>query len=194
MQSLTLKLKQASAVLGVPPKDLQNLVQLGVIRPARRNSVCWFDTNLLLEAKVAFYLKQTLGSSSDLLARFTEAFSKNLGKAKMGDVGDVCLRSRPLNSTDALEIKIPLRSLARELEDQIPRASAYKDLPEGRKKKRAGWKKDFLRNVKKAAADLGDISEEEILRTVREYRSGRKKLPEITVVARSKNKTAWRRS
>jgi len=54
MQSLTLKLKQASAVLGVPPKDLQNLVQLGVIRPVRRNSVCWFDTNLLLEAKVAF--------------------------------------------------------------------------------------------------------------------------------------------
>ena len=95
MQNLTLKLKQASAVLGVPPKDLQNLVQLGVIRPVRRNRVCWFDTNLLLEAKVAFYLKETLGSSSDLLARFTEAFSKNLGKAKMADLGDVCLRSRP---------------------------------------------------------------------------------------------------
>jgi len=47
MQSLALKLKQASAVLGVPPKDLQNLVQLGVIRPARCNRVCWFDTNLL---------------------------------------------------------------------------------------------------------------------------------------------------
>ena len=46
-------------MLGVPPEDLQNLVQLGVIRPARRNSVCWFDTNLLLEAKVACYLKQT---------------------------------------------------------------------------------------------------------------------------------------
>ena len=55
MQSITLKLKQASAVLGVPPKALQYLVQLGVVRPARRNSVCWFDTNLLLEAKVAFY-------------------------------------------------------------------------------------------------------------------------------------------
>lgn len=183
-----LKLKQASAVLGVPPKDLQNLVQLGVIRPVRRNSVCWFDTNLLLEAKVAFCLKLTLGSSSDLLARFTEAFSKNLGKAKMGDLTDICLRSRPLNGTDAVEIKIPLRSLARELEEHIPRAAAYKDLPKGRKK--AGWKKDFLRNVQKAAADLGDISEEEILRTVREYRSGRKKLPEITVVARSKKKTA----
>ena len=189
MQSLTLKLKQASAVLGVPPKDLQNLVQLGVIRPARRNSVCWFDTNLLLEAKVAFYLKQTLGSSSDLLARFTKAFSKNLGKAKkMGDGGDICLRSRPLNGTSAVEIKIPVRSLARELGEQIPLASVQKDLPKGRKK--AGWKKSFLRSAQRAAADLGDISEEQILKTVREYRSRRKKPPEITVVARTKTKTA----
>jgi hypothetical protein len=188
MQNLTFKLKQASALLGVPPKDLQNLVQLGVIRPARRNSVYWFDANLLLEAKVAFYLKETLGSSSDLLARFTEVFSKTLGKIKMSDLKDTCLRSRPVNGTIAVEIKIPVRSLAQELEEQIPLAAAYKDLPRGRK--RPGWKKDFLRSVQKAAADLGNISEEEILKTVRESRSGPKKLPEITVVARSKKKTA----
>ena len=187
MQSITLKLKQASAVLGVPPKYLQNLVQLGVIRPARRNRVCWFDTNLLLEAKVAFCLKETLGSSSDLLARFTEAFAKNLGKTKMGHGGDISLRSRPLNGSTAVEIKIPVRSLARELEDRIPLASAYKDLPKGRK--RSGWKKGFLRSVQNAAADLGNISEKEILKTVHEYRLGRKKLPEITVVARTKKKT-----
>jgi hypothetical protein len=137
---------------------------------------------------VAFYLKETLGSSSDLLARFTEAFSKNLGKAKMADLGDICLRSRPLNGTSAVEIKIPVRSLARELGEQIPLASVYKDLPKGRK--RAGWKKSFLQSAQKAAADLGDISEEQILKTVREYRLGRKKPPEITVVARTKTKTA----
>ena len=188
MQTVTLKLKQASIVLGVPPKDLQNLVQLGVIQPVRRDRVCWFDTNLLLKAKVAFYLKESLGSSSDLLARFTEALSQKLDKADTGTLEDICLRSRPFNGTDAVEIKIPVRSLARELEDQIPLASAYKDLPKGRK--RPGWKKDFLRSVQKAAADLGDISKEEILRTVRENRLGRKKQPEITVVARSKKKTA----
>jgi hypothetical protein len=188
MQTVTLKLKQASVVLGVPPKDLQNLVQMGVIRPARRRNVCWFDASVLLEAKVAFYLKESLGSSSDLLARFTEALSQSLDRAKMSDLGDICLRSRPLNGTDAVEIRIPVRSLARELEDQLPLASAYKDLPKGRK--RAGWRKDFLRSVRKAAADLGDISEEKILKTVREYRSGRKKPPEITVVARTKKKTA----
>jgi hypothetical protein len=188
MQTVNLKLKQASVVLGVHPKDLQNLVQLGVIRPARRNSVFWFDTNLLLKAKVAFYLKDALGSSSDLLARFTDALSQDLGKIETKDLRDICLLSRPLNGTDAVEIKIPVRSLARELEDQIPLASAHKDLPKGRK--RAGWKKQFLQNLQKAAGDLGDISEQNILEAVREYRSGRKKLPEITVVARTKKKTA----
>lgn len=188
MQRVTLKLKQASVVLGVPPKDLQNLVQLGVIRPARRNNVCWFDANLLLKAKVAFYLKESLGSSSDLLARFTQALSQDLGKVETKDLRDVYLCSRPLDGTDGVEIKIPVRSLARQLEDQIPLALAYKDFPKGRK--RAGWKKEFLQNIKKAARDLGDISEENILKAVREYRSGRKKLPEITVVARTKKKTA----
>lgn len=188
MQTITLKLKQASVVLGVPPKDLQNLVQMGVIRPQRRRNVCWFDTSVLLEAKVAFYLKNSLGSSSELLARFTEAFSQNLGPAETMGLRDICLRSRPVNGSEAVEIKIPIRSLARELEKQIPLASASKDLPKGRK--RPGWKKDFLRSMQKAAVDLGDISEQDILKTVRENRTGRKKLPEITVVARSKEKTA----
>lgn len=187
MQNVTFKLKQASVVLGVPPKDLQNLVQLGVIRPIRRNSVFWFDTDLLVKAKVAFYLKQCLGSSSELLACFTEALPQDLVTATR-KVRDVCLRSRPLNSSDAVEIKIPLRALARELADQIPLAAAFKDLPRGRK--RPGWKREFLQSVLKAAGDLGGISEEKILSSVREYRSGRKKPPEITVVARPKKKTA----
>ena len=186
MQTPRFKLKQASAVLGVPPKDLQNLVQFGILRPMRRNHVYWFDTNLLLQAKVALYLKETLGSSSELLAGFNEAMGKRLGSARIGE--DIRLRSRPLDAPDAVEIRIPFRALARELEGQIPRASTYQDLPKGRK--RAGWKKDFVRNVRKAAADLGPISDEKILGTVRAYRSRRKKLPEITVVVRTKKKTA----
>ncbi len=188
MQNLSFKLKQASAVLGVAPKDLQNLVQLGVIHAPRRNRVCWFDMDLLLQAKVAFYLKQTLGSSSDLLARFTAALVKDSGRIKTGDIEDIRLRSRPFEEADTVEIKIPLRALARELQSQIPVASTHRDLPKGRK--RAGWKKEFLRSVQKAAADMGDISEEEILKTIRESRSRRKKLPEISVVARTKKKTA----
>ncbi len=187
MHSVRLKLKQASAVLGVPPKDLQNLVQLGVIRPVRRNGVCWFDTLLLLNAKVAFYLKESLGSSSDLLTCFTEVLSRNLEEASIGDLRDIRLRSRPLDGAGAVEIKIPMRFLARELEGQIPLASTYRDLPKGRK--RPGWKKDFLRSVQQAAAGLGELSEEDILKVVRQSRSG-KKLPEITVVARTKKKTA----
>ena len=183
MLNVTLKLKQASAVLGVPPKDLQNLVQLGVIRPLRRGGTYWFDTHLLLKAKVAFYLRQSLGSSSDLLAKFTEALSRNLGQK------DIRLLSRPVNGADAVQVKIPIRALAQELESQLPLAAAYRDLPRGRK--RAGWKREFLRSLQKAAADLGGVSEQQILKSVREYRSGpKKRLPEITVIARTKKKTA----
>ena len=50
--TVELKLKQASAVLGVSAKELQNLVQLKVIRPPRRDNFHWFDRRLLLEALV----------------------------------------------------------------------------------------------------------------------------------------------
>jgi hypothetical protein len=43
MKGIELKLKQASAVLGVTPKDLQNLVQFKVLSPVRRDSFYWFD-------------------------------------------------------------------------------------------------------------------------------------------------------
>jgi len=224
MQNIRLKLKQASAVLGVSPKDLQNLVQFGVLRPAQRNRVFWFDMDLLLQAKVAFYLKDSLGSSSDLLARFTTALSQNLVGGKLSELKDVSLRSRPASSKDAVEIRIPLRSLAMELEKQLPRASVSRDLPRGRK--RAGWKKDFLQCLEAAAAEMGNVSEEDVLKTIQETRgmlarrkrrpvpeklsqskqsmkqssdevrgprkpsSTRKKLPEITVVASAKTKTA----
>ena len=75
MEAVELKLKQASAVLGVAPKDLQNLVQFKVLRPSRRDKVYWFDNRLLLEAKIAFYLKDSLGTSTDVLTLFARALS-----------------------------------------------------------------------------------------------------------------------
>jgi hypothetical protein len=178
MQILKLKLKQASAILGVSPKELQNLVQLRVLRPSLRNQVYWFDFSLLLQAKVAFYLKESLGSSSDRLARFTRTLAINLKNNQLDDLQDVSLRSRPVTGKDPVEIKIPLRSLALELKKALPRAAACRDLPRGRK--RPGWKKDFLRSLQAAAVQMGDVSDDEILKTVRETRgtlARRKRLP-----------------
>ena len=56
--------------------------------------------------------------------------------------------------------------------------------------KETGMEEEFLAEHPDGCRRCGDISEEEILETVREHRSGRKKLPEITVVARTKKKTA----
>ena len=43
-----LKLKQASAVLQVAPKELQNLVQFGVVKPKRMEGTYGFDSGTLL--------------------------------------------------------------------------------------------------------------------------------------------------
>jgi DNA-binding transcriptional MerR regulator len=179
MQTLELKLKQASAVLGVSPKELQNLVQLNVLKPSRRDAYYWFNTRQLLEAKVAFYLKESLGASTDVLALFTEALSAGISDEDWTKFRYLRLTSRPARGREALEVRIPLRNLAKELEEQLPRAQLYKDLPRGRK--RAGWKREFVRSLEAAAADLAEVTPEEIRSAIRGYRGERRGLPEVTV-------------
>jgi hypothetical protein len=179
MRTVELKLKQASAVLGVDPKDLQNLVQFKVLHPPRRDSVYWFDNRLLLEAKVAFYLKESLGTSTEVLARFTQALSNNLKEEEPTRFRYVWLRSRPASGREPIEVRIPLRNLAKELEQQLPRAAVHQDLPRGRK--RPGWKREFARSLEAAARDLSGVTESQIIEAVRGYRAEKKRLPEITV-------------
>jgi len=181
MQAVELKLKQASAVLGMPPKELQNLVQFGVVRPQRRRGLCVFDTYSLYEAQVAEYFKAALGTRTERLAKFVEAFSVCLKNQSPVVPDFVVFKSEIPPAMDLMEIKLPLKELTAFIEARLQRLALYKDVPRGRK--RAGWKQQFLDTLKEAAADLGDVSPDEITRTVREYRKSRKHKPEITVVA-----------
>ena len=182
------KLKQASAVLGVPAKDLQNLVQLKVICPPRRDNIYWFDCRRLLEAKVAFYLKESLGSSSELLSLFTETLSQSLGAGDPKRRRYVSLRSRPLGGTQSIDIRIPVGSLARELEAGLPQAQRSPDLPRGRR--RTDWKVKMSEVLEKAAKQMGEVTAAEAQNEVTAYRSSRRSLPEVTVVDNASLKTA----
>src|ERR1700688_3654148 len=77
-----LKLKQASAVLKMEPKELQNLAQFGVVKPRRSEGTYFFDTSTLLVAKVASYLKECLGTRTSVLSKLMEAFSASEEKLK----------------------------------------------------------------------------------------------------------------
>ena len=76
---------------------------------------------------------------------------------------------------------MPLRELKKEVEENLPLAEAYKDLPRGRK--RRGWKEEMASTLQQAGQDIGDVSEQEIASRVRAYQSQRKKPPEIRLVA-----------
>lgn len=82
-----------------------------------------FDAQLLLEAKIAFYLKESLGIPTDLLVRFPMALSNTLKQQDASKLRYLCLRSLPPGGCESIEVRIPVRSLAKELEERraLPR-------------------------------------------------------------------------
>jgi hypothetical protein len=182
MSRQKLKLKQASAVLQVQPKELQNLVQFGVVKPQRSRGTYLFDVKVLLAAKVALYLKESLGTRTSVLSKLMDAFSASEEKFMTQNPNYVVFSCRLTAEEEPIKLGVPFRALEEQVEERMNRADLYKDLPRGRK--RRGWKKEFLESLSEAAKDIGKISEEEILRTVRSYRK-EKGAPEITVAAES---------
>jgi hypothetical protein len=175
-----LKLKQASAVLQMRPKELQNLVQFGIVKPRRSAGTYWFDTNTLLVAKVASYLKESLGTRTRVLSKLMEVFSASEKELRSENPLYVVFRCRFTAEEEPIKLWVPFRAFGEQIEERIRRADLYKDLPRGRK--RRGWRKEFLRSLAEAAKDIGEISEEEISLAVQTYRK-EKRAPEITVAA-----------
>ena len=175
-----LKLKQASAVLEIQPKELQNLVQFGVVKPKRSKGTYFFDSDTLLVAKVAFYLKESLGTRTNVLSKLMDVFSASEEELKTENPKYVIFRCWLAAGEEPIKLGVPFRTFGEQIEERMNRAELYKDLPRGRK--RRGWKKEFLESLTEAAKDLGKVSAEEILRTIRAYRRERR-VPEITVAA-----------
>jgi hypothetical protein len=182
MQRQGLKLKQASAVLQIQPKELQNLVQFGVVRPKRSEGTYFFDTDTLLVAKVAFCLKESLGTRTSVLSKLMDVFLASEKELKSENPKYIVFKCRLSAEEEPLKVGVPFRALGEQLQEQLIRADLYRDLPPGRK--RRGWKKKFLDSLTEAAKDIGEVSEEEVLRTVRAFRKERR-APEITVAAES---------
>jgi hypothetical protein len=180
MPQRALKLKQASAVLKVQPKHLQNLVQFGVVKPKRVDGTYLFDREALLTAKVAFRLKESLGTRANVLTKLIEVFRASEKVLRRVNPEYVVFTCRVSAAEEPIKLGVPFRSLGEQIEQGMSRAELYRDMPRG--PKRAGWKKEFLEALSEAAKDIGDISEEEIQRTVRNYRDERR-MPEITVAA-----------
>jgi hypothetical protein len=182
MNRQRLKLKQASAVLQMHPKELQNLVQFGVVKPSRSEGTYFFDTKALLVAKVAFYLKESLGTRTSVLSKLMRAFSASEEKLKAENPKYIVFNCRLGTEEEPIKLGVPFRSFGEQIEERMGKAELYKDIPRGRK--RRGWKKEFLEALNKAAKDIGEVSEEEISRAVRTDRRV-KHVPEITVAAES---------
>jgi hypothetical protein len=109
-----------------------------------------------------------------------EAFSACEDKLKAANPKYIVFSCRLGTEEEPIKLGVPFRTFGEQIEERMGRADLYKDMPRGRK--RRGWKKEFLESLTEAAKDIGEVSEEEISRTVRTYRR-EKRAPEITVAA-----------
>ena len=182
-----LKLKQASAVLKMEPKELQNLVQFGVVKPRRSEGTYFFDAGTLFVAKVASYLKQSLGTRTSVLCKLMEAFSSAEEEIKVLNPKYIVFNCRLASEDEPIQLGVPFRALGARIQERMGKVELYRDLPRG--KKRQGWKKEFLASLTKAARDLEEVSDEEILHTVRSYRK-EWRAPEITVTVQGQETQA----
>ena len=160
-------------------------MQLGVLRPRRAGAVYYFDRKALVSAKVALYLKDSLGASTRYLRAFTRAVSKVRGFAT-GEAQAVRVQSGARDE-QPVSILIPLGGLVAELDERLPLAEQARDLPRGRK--RAGWRNELRAALTQGANDLEGVSQAAIAQTITAYRRERKK-PELTVVAEAVEATA----
>ena len=178
MPQRALKLKQAGAVLKLPPKELQNLVQFGVVKPRRIEGKYLFDKETLLTAKIAFCLKDSLRIRGNVLARLIDVFRASEKDLRQNNADYIVFTCQTCRDEEPIKLTVPLRSFKEQIDQSLSRAVLYKDMPRGRK--RAGWKKEFLKTISEAAKDLGEVSEMEIQRTIRNYREKRR-VPEVTI-------------
>lgn len=156
------------------------MVQFGVVKPKRIEGTYVFDKEALLAAKIAFRLKELLGTRSNVLARLIDVFRASEKGFRRKNPAYIVFTCRPSPEEEPIKLGVPFRSFAAEVDEGLSRAALYKDMPRGRK--RAEWKKEFLATISEAAKDPGELSDEEIQRTLRSYREERR-VPEITVAA-----------
>lgn len=169
-----LKLKQASSVLDLDPKELQNLVQFNIVSPQMSGDRYLFKTADLCRALVANTLKTRLGMKTQSVRTVLDSTHLSWDKLLVAKPSwlffHIPLRD---NGKDELQVKVPFRQMASAMEKRLNKVALYRDLPRGRK--RPGWKKEFMAVLRQAASEMGNVSEEEIWKEVAEYRKARRK-------------------
>ena len=179
-----LKLKQASAVLETSPKELQNLVQFGVVSPRRKAGLFVFDLEVLYAAKIALFLKKALGTNTEMLSAFVQVLTEHLRSLPDSRQDVIVFKSRPAAAEMAIEVIVPFRKLTRQVEERMKVAELYQDLPRGRK--RPGWKAEFLATLQEAAKDMAIRDSADVANIVRTYRAARRRKTEVTIETTAK--------
>ncbi len=148
-----LKLKQASSVLRIDHKKLENLIQYGVIRPPQSEGTYFFDANALMLAKVASYLQESLGTGTFVLSKLVEAFSAAEEQLRSDNPEYIVFACRLTAQEEPIKLGVPFRTFREQIEERMSRTDLQQDLPSGTQRRR-GW---IPKPLTDAAKDIGEV-------------------------------------
>ncbi len=176
MTSMQLKTGQVAAVLGITPKQIQNDVDAGYVRPTvagqGRGSTRLYSVEDVVRIKVLEILVQAYGlerqRAATLLAR---AWPRRLTPSTKVLVIPPAVTSSD-EGIDLEPIRLPLGAIVKTTTQRIHRV-----LEEYREKKRGrpvGWSQQMRQALTDVSASLQGASDEQIRREIAAYRATRR--------------------
>src|SRR5262249_10143399 len=85
-------------------------VQFGVVKPQRSAGTYFFDMKMLLAAKVALYLKESLGTSTSVLSKLMNVFSASEAKLRTQNRNYVVFNCRLTAEEEPIKLGVPFRA------------------------------------------------------------------------------------
>ena len=90
----------------------------GVVKPERSAGTYFFDMRTLLAAKVALYLKESLGTRTSVLSKLMDAFTASQEELRTQNPNYVVFNCRLTADEEPIKLGVPCRALEAEVEKE----------------------------------------------------------------------------
>lgn len=179
MMKVKLKTGQVAAVLGIPPKQLQNVVAAGYVQPTvvghGRGSIRLYSLEnivhlQLLELLVHAYGLERQQAATRLAQVWPKRFSPPALVLVLPPTETVWNAGLPLEP-----LRLPLRAIAESTQQRITHVmAAYQEKKRGRP---AGWKPQMHQALADVSAALQTVSDDQIRHEIAAYRAQQRARP-----------------
>jgi DNA-binding transcriptional MerR regulator len=177
IEDVKLKAGQVAAVLQVKPKQLQNIVDAGYVRPSvpekGRGSIRLYNFDDVVRLRLFDILIESYGLERARASRFVRKFRPGGEAMRKRYLEIEPSAGRVVRDVTLPPIRLPLAEIVSDLRGRVNRV--METYSEGKRGRPAGWSKQMKQVLLEASDCLQDVTDEDIEKAVRASRLVRSK-------------------